>query len=83
MKTKTFTALATLGLTIVHRGHPYAAIAARSMLLGAIAFFVYACAVSLALVRYKTHSLRTTLFLMPLWFVVAFALYVLVARRPA
>jgi hypothetical protein len=35
-------ALATLGLTIAHDGKAYAAIEARSMIFGAIAFFCYA-----------------------------------------
>ena len=35
-------ALATIGLTIEQNGKPYAAIECRSMMLGAIAFFVYA-----------------------------------------
>ncbi len=73
-------ALATLGLTILHRGHAYAAIEARSMLLGAIAFFAYASAVSWLLLRYKTHSLVTTLVLMPVWFGVALGLYSLLVR---
>jgi hypothetical protein len=76
-------ALATLGLTIARHGHIYASIEARSMLLGAIAFFFYASAVSRILMRYRTHALLTTLALMPLWFGVAFALHALLARWPA
>jgi hypothetical protein len=76
-------ALATLGLTITRHGHAYAAIEARSMLLGAIAFFFYAGAVSRVLARYKTHTLATTLALMPVWLGIAFALRTLLARWPA
>jgi hypothetical protein len=76
-------ALATLGLTIVRHGHAYAAIEGRSMLLGAIAFFCYASLVSWMLTRYKTHTLVTTLSLMPVWFAVAFGLYALMARWSA
>ncbi|MDR3736225.1 MAG: DUF3147 family protein [Acidobacteriaceae bacterium] len=76
-------ALASLGITIARHGHTYAAIEARSMLLGAIAFFAYASAVSWLLLRYKTHSLVTTLALMPIWFGVALGLYSLLARWPA
>jgi hypothetical protein len=35
-------ALATLGLTIFADGKPYAAMEARSMIAGAVGFFVYA-----------------------------------------
>jgi Protein of unknown function (DUF3147) len=76
-------ALATLGLTITRHGHAYAAIEGRSMLLGAIAFFCYASAVSWMLARYKTHTLVTTLALMPIWFGVAFALHALLTRWSA
>jgi hypothetical protein len=76
-------ALATLGLTITRHGHAYAAIEARSMVLGAMAFFCYASAVSWALARYKTHTLLTTLALMPVWFGVALGLHMLLMRWPA
>jgi hypothetical protein len=39
-------ALATIGLTIQQNGKTYAAFECRSMMLGAIAFFVYALNVS-------------------------------------
>jgi hypothetical protein len=46
-------ALATIGLTIAKNGPQYAAIEARSMILGATAFFVYTLCVSWILLRYK------------------------------
>jgi hypothetical protein len=67
-------ALATFGLTIVKRGHEYASIEARSMIFGAIAFFVYACASSFVLMRYKPSALAATTTLMPVWFGVSFGL---------
>jgi hypothetical protein len=67
-------ALATFGLTIVKHGQVYAAIEARSMIFGAIAFLVYACASSFILMRYKPSALATTTTLMPVWFGVAFGL---------
>jgi hypothetical protein len=73
-------ALATLGITIMRHGHAFAAMEARSMLLGAIAFYFYANAVSRILLRFKTHALITTLALMPIWFGVAFGLRALLAR---
>ena len=46
-------ALATLILTIHSQGRVFAAAEARSMIFGAIAFFVYACAVCRVTMRYK------------------------------
>jgi hypothetical protein len=60
-------ALATLGLTILRDGKAYAAIEARSMMLGAGAFFLYAASVSWVLMRYKVSALAATLALMPAW----------------
>jgi hypothetical protein len=68
-------ALATLGLTIAHEGAAYAVTEARSMMAGAIAFFVYASFVSRLMMRYKPKALWSTLGAIPLWFGVAFGLY--------
>jgi len=65
-------ALATLGLTVVHNGKAYAAIEARSMILGAAAFCVYAALVCWVGMRWKVGALKTTLTLMPVWFAVSF-----------
>src|SRR5207248_563936 len=46
-------ALATLGLAVATEGGRYAAIEARSMVVGALAFFVYASCVSWLIIRYK------------------------------
>src|SRR5690348_6699491 len=59
-------ALSTLGLTIAHSGHLYAATEARSMMAGAAAFFLYASATSWLLMRYKPPALAATLALLPL-----------------
>jgi hypothetical protein len=67
-------ALATFGITIAKHGHVYAAIEARSMIFGAVGFFVYACAASFLLMRYKPHALTATIALMPVWFCVSFTL---------
>jgi hypothetical protein len=73
-------ALATLGITIAGHGKAYAAVEARSMIYGAIAFLFYAAAVSWTLKRYKPPALAATVALMPVWFVVSFAFW-LVARE--
>jgi len=70
-------ALATLGLTVVRDGKPYAAFEARSMLFGAVAFCVYAALVSWVGMRWKVGALRTTLTLIPVWFVAAFGVWML------
>ena len=70
-------ALATVGLT-VHKSDPlFAAIEARSMVLGAIAFFFCALAVSYVLRRFKPAALVATISLMPLWLAVSFGLLAL------
>jgi hypothetical protein len=68
-------ALATLGLTILGDGKTYASIEARSMIGGAIAFFVYSSMVSRVMMRRKTSALRTTVALVPAWLGCAFAFW--------
>jgi hypothetical protein len=58
-------ALASLALTIATQGKDYAAVEARSMIAGAIAFFVYASIVSKVMMRYEPPALAATLALMP------------------
>lgn len=65
-------ALATLALTIAHEGRSFAALEARSMILGAVGFLAYAATVSWVLRRFKTNTLWTTTLLMPVWFLVSF-----------
>ncbi|WP_263357637.1 DUF3147 family protein [Acidicapsa ligni] len=68
-------ALATIGLTIAKMGVQYAAIEARSMIFGAIAFLVYASLSSFLLLRFKPHSLTVTVALLPVWLGAAFGIY--------
>jgi hypothetical protein len=58
-------ALATLALTILTDGKEYAAIEARSMVGGAVAFLIYALVISRLLMRYKLRALTATVALMP------------------
>ena len=74
-------ALATLGLTIVHDGRAYASIEARSMIAGAVAFFIYSWCVSRALIRYKRSVVSTTVLLLPAWFACALAIWSVWLRR--
>jgi len=71
-------ALATLGLTISSHDASYAATEARSMTLGALAFLCYVAATTWLLWRYKHRALTATLSLIPIWFGVSFALWLVV-----
>ena len=67
-------ALASVGLTVAQHGRVYAAVEARSMTLGALAFFFYAAAVSGVLIRYKPSATKATFALLPLWFGISLGL---------
>lgn len=73
-------ALATLGLTIVDKGKAYAGVEARSMILGALAFCVYAAVVSSVLWRGRLSALKTTLSLLPVWFCAALGAWLILSR---
>lgn len=71
-------ALATIGITIAHHGRPYAAVEARSMIFGAIAFLLYAACVCWMLIRFKRRALVATIALMPVWLVASCAFWFVV-----
>jgi hypothetical protein len=73
-------ALATLALTANTQGKLYAAIEARSMVGGAMAFFVYSSCVCWLLFRYEWSALLVTLLLMPVWIVTAFGIWLAFLR---
>jgi hypothetical protein len=70
-------ALATIPLTIAHEGLGFAAIEARSMIVGAVAFFFYACAVIFLIQRYKTSAWIAATTSLLLWIAVAFGFHAL------
>jgi hypothetical protein len=73
-------ALATLALTVMKNGKQYAAIEARSMILGAIALFAYALALSHIELRFRFSALPVVLVLLIFWIGVAVGLwYVMVS----
>jgi len=74
-------ALATLAMTVVSDGSAYAATEGRSMMAGAIAFFIYASFVSRIMMRYKGRAILVTLSLIPLWLGVAGSIYYLLWVR--
>jgi uncharacterized membrane protein (GlpM family) len=68
-------ALASISLTAHQHGNAYVSLEARSMIAGALAFFVYACAVSFILMRYRPRSLVAAGALSPIWFAFAAILW--------
>ena len=60
-------ALASLALSAGKKGNEHAATEARSMMIGAIAFLVYACGVSWLMLRYKPSAMWLTLAMLPAW----------------
>ena len=66
-------ALATLSLTVWKKGSAYAALEARSMIWGALAFLIYALVVSRILRRGKLSALTVTAASLVLWLGCAFA----------
>jgi len=73
-------ALATLYLTISSQGKIYAATETRSMIAGAVAFFIYASCASWLLMKRNLSSLFATITLMPLWLAVSFGLWFMLLR---
>lgn len=68
-------ALATLALAVMSEGPSFVAIEGRSMMAGAVAFFIYASVVSWIMMRYKSKALMVTLCSLPVWFGVAGGIY--------
>ena len=74
-------ALATLALTIKTDGASYAALEARSMLAGTVAFFVYAWCAMILLHREKPDTKLATGGLLVIWFIVAMGLWWVFLRQ--
>lgn len=60
-------ALATLSLALLTEGRPYAALEARSMVVGAIAFFFYALACTYLMSRRHLRASIATIGMLPAW----------------
>jgi hypothetical protein len=73
-------ALATLWLTISSHGKIYAAVETRSMIAGAVAFFIYASCATWLMLKRHLSSLAVTVSLIPLWLVVSLGLWFLLLR---
>jgi hypothetical protein len=72
-------ALATLGLTVTTEGKNYAAIEARSMILGALALLAYSLVLSHVLLRFKRSAIRASMALLIFWTGMATGLWYVVA----
>ncbi len=73
-------ALATLCLSVSKEGKAYAAVEARSMILGALAFFLYAYIVSRVLIRGRFSALEITVPALFLWCACALGLWWVLLR---
>jgi hypothetical protein len=73
-------ALATVTLTVLKKGHAYAASEAESMILGGIAFLFYAFVVARTLMRAEWPVLPTTATALLLWLGVALGEWYIVLR---
>jgi len=73
-------ALATLGLTVATEGSWYAALEARSMIAGAIAFLAYACCVMHFMFRFKPRAVLLTSALLFVWLTTALGIWFIVLR---
>src|ERR1700722_8045136 len=73
-------ALATLGLTIAANGKMYAATEARSMIAGALVFFLYAWLCSWLMLRGKLKGMPVTLSALGFWLACSISIWFLVLR---
>jgi len=73
-------ALATLTLTVLKKGKPYAAIEAEAMIPGAIAFLFYAWLVCRFLIRREVSVPATTALSLAIWLVCALGLKMAILR---
>ena len=73
-------ALVTLGLTIARKGKMYAATEARSMIAGALVFFLYAWLCSWLMLRSKLKAMPVTLSALVIWLGCSISIWFLVLR---
>ena len=73
-------ALATLGLTIYTDGKSYAALEARSMIVGAFGFFLYACGCAYLMMRFKLPAIAVTTSMLSIWLIFSVGVWLLLLR---
>ena len=74
-------ALATVVMTLHKHGAGYVAVEGRSMVAGALAFFVYASVVSFVMMRWRPKALTASASLLAAWFGTAAVLWATWLRR--
>ena len=67
-------ALATISMTLLQSGAPFAAVEGRSMIVGALAMGTYSWIVSVLIKKLSMSSLSATIAALTVWFAVAFGL---------
>jgi uncharacterized membrane protein (GlpM family) len=75
-------ALATLALTLSANGKLYAALEARSMVIGALGFYCYALACQYLLGKKHWKAAPATSVLLSVWAICSFGLWSLLLRAP-
>jgi uncharacterized membrane protein (GlpM family) len=73
-------ALATLTLTLVSVGKTYTALEARSMIVGALAFFVYAVACVYLMTRRRLGAAASAYSMLAVWSICVAGLWALLLR---
>ena len=73
-------ALATLGLTILVDGKPYATEEARSMIAAAIALFLYASVTVWLIMKYSLHAATAAIFALAVWLIFAIGTWAMLLR---
>jgi len=68
-------AMATLTLTLLDEGKDYAALEARSMVVGSIAFLLYVLACIRLMVKWRTPAAPTTVAMLFVWGISALGLW--------
>jgi len=76
-------ALASLALAFTKHGSTYAAIEGKSMIGGAVAFFLYSQLVSWLLVRHKMPSIAISMVALLVWFAVSLAIWAFLLSQPS
>jgi uncharacterized membrane protein (GlpM family) len=75
-------ALASVGLAVAQHGPGYAAVEARSMVVGGIAFIVYAWIVTRVLFRTKLGVMAVTVASLAVWLMASVGLWAALLRQP-
>jgi hypothetical protein len=73
-------ALASLGLAVFKHGNIFASVESRSMLIGAVAFFIYALVCCQLMMRQGFHATAVAIIALVPWLVVALGGWALLLR---